>query len=248
MLQDAAVLGKTFTAVALAAVTGIPEADLETTLWALVRKEFLQIQTDPLSPERGQYGFLQDLVQRVAYETLSRRDRKARHLAVASYLTAGEGSEEEDIVEVIAAHYVDAYDADPEAVDASELRAEARAMLARAGERAASLAAGAEAQHYFEQAIELSDPGQERAILHELAGRAATRRGAVDEARVHLDAAATLFEADGERRSAARITARLARSGRGFGPLSQRNPENGGGTERARGRGRPGGGGRCPGA
>ena len=41
------------------------------------------IQADPLSPERGQYVFLQDSLQRVAYETLSMRERKARHLAAA---------------------------------------------------------------------------------------------------------------------------------------------------------------------
>ncbi|HEY8860177.1 MAG TPA: hypothetical protein VIM27_12040, partial [Gaiellales bacterium] len=210
VLQDAAVLGKTFTAAALAAITGVTEADLEATLWALVRKEFLQIQTDPLSPERGQYGFLQDLVQRVAYETLSRRDRKARHLAVASYLTSEDGFEEDDIVEVIAAHYLDAFRADPDASDASELRAKARTMLTRAGDRAASLAAGVEAQRYFEQAIDLGDPGPEQASLHERAGRAATVRGAVDEARTHLDAAMSLFEADGDRRSAAQVAARLA--------------------------------------
>ena len=43
----------------------------------------------PGSPERGQYGFLQALVQRVAYETLSRRDRKARHLAAAELPRSG---------------------------------------------------------------------------------------------------------------------------------------------------------------
>ena len=53
---------------------------------ALVRKEVLGVQADPRSPERGQYGFLQDLVRQVAYETLVRRDRKARHLAAAAQL------------------------------------------------------------------------------------------------------------------------------------------------------------------
>ena len=41
------------------------------------------LDTDPRSPERGQYGFVQALIQRVAYETLSRRDRKAKHLAAS---------------------------------------------------------------------------------------------------------------------------------------------------------------------
>ena len=42
----------------------------------LVRKEVLSIQADPRSPEHGQYGFLQDLVRAVAYETLSKRERR----------------------------------------------------------------------------------------------------------------------------------------------------------------------------
>src|SRR5262249_8915003 len=80
LLQDGAVLGKTFTRQAIAALARLPDAELETLLAALVRKEVLGLQTDPRSPEHGQYGFLQDLVRRVAYETLSKRERKLRHL------------------------------------------------------------------------------------------------------------------------------------------------------------------------
>jgi predicted ATPase/class 3 adenylate cyclase len=210
VLQDAAVLGKTFTATALAVVTGVTPAALEQTLWSLVRKEFLQIQTDPLSPERGQYGFLQDLVQRVAYEMLGRRDRKARHLAVADYLSSGEEFEEDEIVEVVAAHYVDAVRADPDASDAPELRGRARAALTRAGERAASLAAGVDAVRYFQQAIDLSDGDLEVARLHEQAGGAATRAGAVADARRHLTAAIALYDGLGDHLAAAHVQARLA--------------------------------------
>ena len=87
LLQDAAVLGKTFTRDALAALSG-SEAELEPLLAALVRKEVLGVQADPRSPEHGQYGFLQDLVRHVAYETLSKRERRARHLAAAAHLSA----------------------------------------------------------------------------------------------------------------------------------------------------------------
>jgi class 3 adenylate cyclase len=54
LVQDASVLGKTFTKQALAALTGEPEADVEALLHGLVRKEVLSIQADPRSPERGQ--------------------------------------------------------------------------------------------------------------------------------------------------------------------------------------------------
>ena len=83
VVQNGAVLGKTFTRDALAAVTGDDEAGFAPLLAALVRKEVLSIQADPRSPEHGQYGFLQDLVRRVAYETLSLRERRVRHLAAA---------------------------------------------------------------------------------------------------------------------------------------------------------------------
>src|SRR5207245_1671304 len=86
LLQDGAVLGKTFARHALAALSGLGEPQLKPLLAGLVRKEVLSIQADPRSPEHGQYGFLQDLVRRVAYETLSKRERKARHLAAAAYL------------------------------------------------------------------------------------------------------------------------------------------------------------------
>jgi predicted ATPase len=67
ILQDASVLGKTFTKEALAFLSGASEAELDPLLSGLVRKEVLGVQADPRSPERGQYGFLQDLVRRVAY-------------------------------------------------------------------------------------------------------------------------------------------------------------------------------------
>src|SRR5712692_7626642 len=155
LLQDAAVLGKTFTREALAALAGA-ETEIEPLLTALVRKEVLGVQADPRSPEHGQYGFLQDLVRHVAYETLSRRERRARHLAAAAHLSAAFAADEDEVVEVIASHYLAAHEAVPDADDAAEIRGKAQAMLARAGERAASLAAAAEARRYFEQAAELT--------------------------------------------------------------------------------------------
>ncbi len=71
---------------ALSVLTGIAETDLEPVLTSLVHKEILWIQTDLRSPERGQYIFLQDLVRVVAYDRLSKKDRKARHLAIVSEL------------------------------------------------------------------------------------------------------------------------------------------------------------------
>jgi hypothetical protein len=128
---------------------------------------------DPRSPERGQYGFLQDLVRRVAYDKLSRRDRKSRHLAAAELSRASFGESEQEIVEVVASHYLAAYDAQRDADDATEIKTSARELLARAGERIGSLAARIEARRYFERAAELADEPLERARLLERAGEMA---------------------------------------------------------------------------
>ena len=210
VLQDAAVLGKTFAKESLVAVSGLPETDLDPLLSGLVRKEVLGVQADPRAPERGQYGFLQDLVRRVAYETLARRERKTRHLAAAAQLEATFGSAEQEIVEVVAAHYVAAYEAQPDADDAAGIRARARELLARAGERAGSLGAVGEARRYYEQAADLADGPLEQGPLLEEAGLMASDDGDFAAAERALHAALDLAERSGDPYAAARISGRIA--------------------------------------
>jgi class 3 adenylate cyclase/tetratricopeptide (TPR) repeat protein len=210
LLQDAAVLGKTFTAEAVRALSGLPEPELEPLLLGLVRKELLLIQADPRSPERGQYGFVQELVRTVAYTTLARKDRAARHLAVAAWLETSWGAKPEEIVEVLAAHYLEAHRAAPEAADAIEIKGKAQDLLVRAGERAAALAASEEAQRYFERAAELADQSLQRARLLERAGEMAWTGGRGEAAAARFDQAIALFESQGRTHPAARVSARLA--------------------------------------
>jgi predicted ATPase/class 3 adenylate cyclase len=209
VLQDAAVLGKSFMKSGLAALSGMSESELEPLLTSLVRKEVFSLQADPRSPERGQYNFVQDLLKHVAYETLAKADRKTRHLAAAAYLVQAFGAGEQEIVEVIAAHYLDAYRAAPDAEDAPEIKSRAQEMLTRAGERAASLAANDEAQHYFERAAELSDDPLVEAALRERAGSAAWVAGRVEPAQAHFQRSLELYEAQGKTHPAARVAARV---------------------------------------
>jgi class 3 adenylate cyclase/tetratricopeptide (TPR) repeat protein len=210
LLQDASVLGKVFTKHGLQALTATSESELDPLLGALVRKEMLSIQANRRSPEHGQYSFLQDLVRRVAYETLSRRERKSKHLAAADYLLALSSAEEDEAIEVIASHYLDAYAAAPDDEDAEQVRAKACETFTRAGERAASLAANAQAQQAFERAVELTDDALSQAELHERAGVAAAIGGRTDDANSHFEQSIALFEARGAVHPAARVSARLA--------------------------------------
>jgi class 3 adenylate cyclase len=203
VLADASVLGKTFSLSGLQTLTRMSPDELEPVLRSLLDKELLSVQSDPRSPERGQYGFLQAVAREVTYGTLSKRDRKARHLAAARYLEGDRLADEEEIVEVVASHYLEAYAADPSAEDAGAIRSKARDLLARAGDRAASLAAPGQAVGHFQRALELTEDPLERASLLERAGEAARADGKLDLARAHLERSGQLFESAGRARDAA---------------------------------------------
>jgi len=221
LVECGAVLGKDFTKQGLAAVSGVPEAELEVLLTALLGKDIVSVQADPRSPERGQYSFLQDIVKRIAYETLSRRERKTKHLAAAAYLASTWTSEEDEATELVAAHYLDAYRAAPDDPDAEQLRGKAFEMLVRAAERAASLGANDAAQRTFERAGELTDDVLARAELHERAGLMASIGGRLDDAATSFERAIELFTAEGATHPAARVSARVAEISWDRGRLEQ---------------------------
>ncbi len=208
LVQDAAVLGKTFTRASLAALTAQTEDELEPLLAGLVRKELLGVQSDPRSPEHGQYGFLQDIVRRVAYETLPKRERRAKHLAAAEHLAVTLG--EDEVAEVVASHLLEAYRLDPDAPEAESLRAHAYTALLRAGERAASLGASIEAHRYFQQAAELADGPEAEAAALMRAGEMSVQTGDPAGAEVLFARAVSLYEAAGDAHAAGRATAWLA--------------------------------------
>ncbi len=202
LVQDASVLGKTFSPAALGALSGVPEAELEPLLSGLVRKELFGLQQDPRSPEHGQYGFLQDLIRQVAYDTLAKRDRREKHLAAASLLAASLA--EDEVAEVVASHLVEAYRLDPGAEGAEELRERARRALTSAGERVAALGAAGEARRFFEQAAELAGGPEAQAFAYSRAGEMAALGGASDDARAHYERALALWNEVGDTHAAAR--------------------------------------------
>jgi tetratricopeptide (TPR) repeat protein len=156
LVADAAVLGSTFPAEALIAVSGQNEATVRASLAELVRRQVFTVSADPLSPEKGSYGFTQNLLRQVAYDTLSRRDRKTRHLAVAAHLRGVFPGDGEEVVDVIARHYLDAVKAVPEDSDNDEIRDQAIEALVRAGERARRTGAPAVAATSYTTAAELA--------------------------------------------------------------------------------------------
>jgi class 3 adenylate cyclase/tetratricopeptide (TPR) repeat protein len=206
LLQDAAVLGNTFSAEVLIVLHGGERSTLEAHLRDLVRKEFLSLDADPRSPERGQYGFVQGLIAEVASSTLSRRDRSAKHLVVARHL---ESLEDDELTGLVAAHFVEAYRSAPDGPEAELIAVGARDWLSRAGQRALSLGSPEQALSFFDQALEVTPEGAERAVLAELAGDAAGRASAYERALSLLEEAVSYYEAAGDMSALGSASAKL---------------------------------------
>jgi class 3 adenylate cyclase/tetratricopeptide (TPR) repeat protein len=227
LVSEAAVLGTTFPADSLVAVSAQDEQSVRAGLAELLRREVLSISADRLSPQRGDYRFSQDLLRQVAYDTMSRRDRKTRHLTVAAHLRSVFRTDGDEVAEVISRHYLDAIAAVPDAPDVPEIRAQAITMLVRAGDRALRAGAGWSAASNYANAArqtELSGVGSDDDVvlsaagLWERAARAALIAFDVDGTLSHSKRASGLYAAQGQTRAAARAEAiagdALRRSGR----------------------------------
>jgi len=214
LLQDASVLGKSFPVESLVAITGHDRESLERRLRELVKKEFLIQEGDPRSPERGQYAFLQSLIREVAYGTLSKADRRAKHLATAHHL---ESAGDEELAGVVAAHYVEAFRATPEGPDAEALAARARDWLSQAADRALSLGSPEQALAYADQALAITPEGRERADLLRQAGDAAVNSADAERAIAYLEEAISRFRDLGDVSAVALATSKLS------GPLRGSN-------------------------
>ena len=196
LVADASVLGQSFSMAGLSAVSGSAADALEPRLKGLVRRELFDVEIDPRSPERGQYRFVQSLIREVAYGTLAKRERRARHLAAARYF---EALGEDELAGLLASHYVAAIDASAEGAETDAVTIQARLALSGAADRAATLGAHEQAVSYLRQAIAITaDPG-ERTELHFRAARSANAgarhadaeglvRAGIDLARASADA------------------------------------------------------------
>ncbi len=192
IVLDASVLGKTFSVAALSAVAGRGAEVLSPFLQDLVDREILGLDADPRSPERGQYGFLQAIVREVAYATIARRDRRAKHLTAALYF---ESLTEEEVPGVVATHYLEAHRTSRPGPEAEVVAPKARDWLALACARARSLGSSEGALGYAEQALELTAAGPERAGLLVLAGETAVDAAEHERALGFLEEAALAYAA-----------------------------------------------------
>jgi hypothetical protein len=163
-----------------------------------MRLEILSVVGSRLSAEYGQYRFVQSVVRQVAYGTQSRRDRKARHVAVAQYFESSDDAGGTGFAPIVAQHYLDAIAASADTdSDVPALRASAVEHLVRAAAHARSVGAPGEARRYLETALD-HVVDDDAAALHLDAAWAAHEAGDLAGVLEHTDAATAGFLATGD--------------------------------------------------
>jgi hypothetical protein len=181
VVADASVLGLSFTRDGIELLSG-NRPDLDAVLASLARKEVIATETDRFSAERGHYRFVQAVVRQVAYATLSRRDRKEKHLLVADHL-ATQTERSDELAVVVAQHLMDAVTTSgPQDDDVPALQRRTGELLAQAAGRSCSLGSFADGLRlYRSAAVRLEDPTA-RAEVQAQAAEAALVLGDLDAA------------------------------------------------------------------
>ena len=154
LVQNAAVIGKTFWLGALALCGGGERNELEQRLHALERKEFVRRERSSSLTGDVEYSFRHLLFRDVAYGQIPRAERAERHRRAAEWL---EGlGRSEDHSEMLAYHYLQALELGAAAgVDTRTFAERAHSALADAGDRAYALNASAAAARHYRAALEL---------------------------------------------------------------------------------------------
>jgi class 3 adenylate cyclase len=204
LVQDASVLGYTFTVEALAAVTESEALALDGPIRDLVRREVLEFDENPRSPERGQYRFVQSLIREVAYGRLTKVEKVTRHLNVAAQL---EAMNDPEVAGVIASHYANAAAADPDNV---ELRDNAYTSLLAAADRATALHSHRQVVGLLGQAAEITDDETDRLALLVRMSDSAAKAG-MDDPEAHARKALERYRELGDYEGEAKASITIAR-------------------------------------
>jgi class 3 adenylate cyclase/tetratricopeptide (TPR) repeat protein len=172
--QDAAVVGRIFWDLVLAQLAGTSDVGTDELLRGLRVKELIVPRMPSSLADADEYGFRHVLIRDVAYESLPKGDRAAKHLQVAEWAESRMAERADELVELLAAHYRSAlaYQEEFGARDHAaleQLRAKTIDYARRAGKHAAELWQVDSATHWMTVAVEQSRrsamPGIERATL-----------------------------------------------------------------------------------
>jgi class 3 adenylate cyclase/tetratricopeptide (TPR) repeat protein len=109
VLQEAAVVGRTFWTGPVAALSGTEADDLEDALRRLEERELVVPRLGTSMAGEREFMFKHILTRNVAYETLPRRERAPAHARVAVWIEETAGERRREFVELLAHHYGEAH-------------------------------------------------------------------------------------------------------------------------------------------
>jgi class 3 adenylate cyclase/tetratricopeptide (TPR) repeat protein len=167
LVQDAAVVGKTFWLGTLLALSPDERRMVEERLHALERKEFVRRERTSSVATEVEYSFRHVLFRDVAYGQIPRAERAEKHLRTAEWIEAL--GRPEDHAEMLAHHYLEALELGAAAgLDTGAFTDNALRAFEDAGDRALGLNALDVAARYYRAAIQLvaaDDPRRGRLLL-----------------------------------------------------------------------------------
>jgi class 3 adenylate cyclase len=159
-LQLGAVIGRSFSAEAVAALGGLDPARSQAACQALVERDLLR-------PSADGYVFRHILIREVAYQALARSERGRLHASAAEWLEARAAGREDAMAELVAFHWREAAQLAGATATAAQRR-RAVDWLSRAAEAAFAGAATVEGIGHLRAAIELAEPERQVDLLERL--------------------------------------------------------------------------------
>lgn len=204
LLQNAAVVGRSFWVGALSDVEG---TDLELGLSELEARHL--IVKNHLSSMAGEleYSFRHILIRDVAYETLPRKKRSLLHISTATWIEKTSGDRADELSEVLAHHYHRAFEYSKE----ESHRRRARDLYRKAAANACARFAVSQGISHGWAAVDLSGNSHERASALEQLGDIYFQSFAIDGAwRAYCEALTQMRGDPQEPAAPARLAAKAA--------------------------------------
>jgi class 3 adenylate cyclase/tetratricopeptide (TPR) repeat protein len=109
LLQDAAVIGRMFWSSAVARLAALDPVEVRAALGRLRVKEIIIPREPPAFSGELEFAFRHVLIRDVAYESLPKALRVTKHVDVARWAEERAGDRGDELAEVIAAHYLQAW-------------------------------------------------------------------------------------------------------------------------------------------
>lgn len=188
LVQQAAVVGRTFWEGLLAEVARDGGFDLHDALVSLQEKDLVVASTATQLAGEQEYAFKHVLIRDVAYGMLPKSVRSAKHFDVGRFIEERAGDRTDEVVTILAEHYgraaLLAEEAGAGEQDLEQLRRKALHFLEAAGDAAAVLYSNPESYKHYEAARRLDAPHDPAAMarIGEKQGDVALRMGRVDAA------------------------------------------------------------------